>query len=138
MKTMANKAKSIMKVNVGNEAFYASERDTYGLDSFEDIIGYALQNKIDLVRACKDFGFDDEKIDLLRLIYARELYKDGMIKEGDVVLSSVDGSPKKTPLVKDVLNTVRSRKQFYQHRPVAKPQIKMLVRPGRRTIEKNK
>ena len=122
---------------ISSDAFYVGESKTYGLEKVDLIVAYALENGIDLVTASREFGMTDEKIDLLKLVYARELYKDGLIKQGNVYLNSVEESPKKTELVNEVLSEVRRRRQFYQHRPVEKPEVKVLVRPGKRhRIEK--
>lgn len=132
IKVKDKKFTNVKSNSVRNEEFYKSEAKTYGLNSIQEIIGYASRYNIDLVSACREFGYTDEQIDLLKLVYARELYKDGLIKQGNVILNNVESSPNKTEFVNDTLDEIRKRKEFYQYRPVEKPNVLQLVRPGRR------
>lgn len=115
-----------------NTVFYGSESRDYGIHVYESIVAYATENKVDLETAGTVFGLTDAQKDLVKLMQARDLYKNGLIKQGNVLLNGVENTPDKSEQVKTVLNEVRNKKEFYQYREVEKPKVLAFLKPGKR------
>lgn len=115
-----------------NTVFYGSESRGYGIHVYESIVAYATENKVDLETAGTVFGLTDAQKDLVKLMQARDLYKNGLIKQGNILLNGVENTPDKSEQVKTVLNEVRNKKEFYQYREVEKPKVLAFLKPGKR------
>lgn len=115
-----------------NTVFYGSEARDYGIHVYESIVAYATENKVDLETAGTVFGLTDAQKDLVKLMQARDLYKNGLIKQGNILLNGVENTPDKSEQVKTVLNEVRNKKEFYQYREVEKPKVLAFLKPGKR------
>lgn len=122
------------RTEVSNQTFYKSEARNYGVSSYEKIVSYAAEHDIDLEKAGDVFGLSNDEKDYVKLMMARDLYKNGMIDQGNILLNRVAETPGKSEDVNFAMNEIRSKKVFYQHREIEKPKIKALVKPGRRTI----
>ncbi len=109
--------------NYHDEVFYSKENDNYGLRNYQELISYAIRLNIDLETACEEFGLTREETDLVKLMYARDLYKNGMIKFGNVYFNNVKSLPNKSPVVVEFMQEIQRKKKFYQYRPVEKPKI---------------
>ena len=119
--------KSIMK---HKELMYNEEYD-FGIKNIDVIRDYAAINDMSIEEVGAKLGLPNETRDLIKLICARDLYKQGMIEEGNKFLNEVDGTKNKTPLVYTFLKQVRERKRFYQYRG-EKPKTLIYLRPGKR------
>lgn len=95
------------------------ENDTesyYGIENFDEITSYILECNLDVESACKQLGMDEEQIDTVKLIYAREYYSQGDYEKGDQFLKSVEKSKTKTKLTLKLLSEIRRNKIFYINR----------------------
>ena len=119
--------------------FVNNETYNYNIPDVEGIFSYARDNHMDIEQVGEKLDLTLEERDLLKLICAREYFKDGDFKEGNKFLNAVDATKHKSPLVKYVLNETREKKRFYQYRQTKKEtkdnkEIKTLVllKPGKR------
>ena len=114
-----------------HKEFVHNESYNYGINNIDAIKDYAAINNISIEEAGKKAGLSNEQRDVLKLIIARDLYKQGMIEEGNKFLNTVDGTKNKSPLVRYFLNEVREKKKFYQFRG-DKPKTLVKLNPGKR------
>ena len=114
-----------------HKEFAHSESYNYGINNIDAIKDYAAINNVSIEEAGRILGLSTEQRDLLKLICARDLYKQGMIEEGNKFLNVVDGTKNKSPLVRYFLNEVREKKRFYQYRG-DKPKTLVKLNPGKR------
>ena len=126
------KITTLGKTEINDKSFYGSETRNYGIRGYEEIIGYAAKFNVDIETAGDVFGLSDEQKDLVKLMQARDLYKNGLIKQGNVLLNRVEETRGKTEEVNEALREIRSKKNLYQYRELEKPKILAFVKPGRR------
>ena len=74
----------------------------------------------------------DEQVDFIKLIYAREFYKQGDIEKGDYYLKSVEESSGKTSDVTRLCLEARTNKRFFQYRDNNVPKYLSLVKTSKR------
>lgn len=115
-----------------NEVFYRSESRNYGVTNYNSVIKYAADYNVDLETAGDVFGLTDEEKDFVKLMQARDLYKNGLIKQGNALLNRVTETPNKSEEVVNALEEIRHKKEFYQYREVNKPKVLAYIKPGRR------
>ena len=89
-------------------------------------------NKAIKSTAGKEFNLTDEQIDFIKLIYAREFYKQGEIEKGDYYLKSVEESSGKTSDVTRLCLEARTNKRFFQYRDNNVPKYLSLVKTSKR------
>ncbi len=111
--------------------FSKDEEYDFGIKDLAAMRDYAAINNMSIEEVGVKLGLSCEERDLVKLICARDLYKQGMIDEGNVFLNAVDGTKKKTPLVMAFMNEVREKKNFYQYRG-EKPRTLTYLKPGKR------
>lgn len=114
-----------------HKEFAHNESYNYGINNIDAIKDYAAINGISIEEAGSILGLSTEQRDLLKLVIARDLYKQGMLEEGNRFLNAVDGTKNKTPLVRYFMNEVREKKKFYQYRG-DKPKTLVKLNPGKR------
>jgi len=90
--------------------------DNYGIKCLEVIDNYIKIEKLTIEEACKKMGLSENKILLVKLIYARDYYIEGDYINGDKLLLAVEKSKNKSKTVLKLLNEIRTNKQFYKHR----------------------
>lgn len=115
-----------------NETFYRSESKNYGVTKYNSVVKYAIDHNLDLETAGDVFGLTDEQKDFVKLMQARDLYKNGLIKQGDAHLNRVTETRDKSEEVMIALEEIRHKKDFYQYRETSKPKILAFIKPGRR------
>lgn len=81
-----------------------------------DLIGLTKENEISLNDACVRLGLSEDKINYIKLIYARDCYYLGDIKEGDLYLKQVEKSKIKTKEVREMFKEIQLSKKYYQNR----------------------
>lgn len=95
----------------------AGLQDDYGIKDFETVSTYIELSGLPFDVACRELlNYSDEQIDLIKLRYAREFYRQGFFDRGDRYVREVEHSPNKTQRVKEILNIVRTNKRFYQYK----------------------
>ena len=131
-----DKMKNNNKNNKNNYNFFNKEKDVHidglSVPNFDEIISYVQDNKVDLETAGKELGLTNEQIDFIKLIYAREFYKQGDIERGNYYLNSVEKTSGKTSDVTRLLLETRTNKLFFQYRDNNKPKKLALVKTGTR------
>lgn len=95
---------------------YSDVNDYYGVDNFVEINSFIIESGLDVETACEKLGLSLEKIDIIKLIYAREFYTQGNYDRGDMFLKSFEKSKNKTNNTKKIFEDVRKNKRFYQNR----------------------
>ena len=108
------------------------DNETYGIVNIKQIREFAAKNGITMEEAGNHFGLNNEQKDLLKLIVAREYYRDGNFKQGDMFLNNVEETKAKSNKVREVLKEVRNRKRFYQYRDEEKEKVLTYTKPGKR------
>ena len=115
---------------------YESDRqvhiDKLTLPALDEIIDFIQVNHLDIETAGKMLGLTDEQIDFIKLIYAREFYKQGDIDKGNFYLRSVEETSGKTSDVTRLCLEARTNKKFFQYRDNNNPKTLALVKPGKR------
>ena len=92
------------------------DNELEGFPNFDDIINYIEQNKLDLETAGKELNLSNEQVDLIKLIFAREFYKQGDMEKGNYYLNSVEKTRGKTSEVTRLCLEARTNKKFFQYR----------------------
>ena len=123
---------TIYAAETPSEVFYRSESRNYGVNKYNSVVNYAVDHSLDLETAGDVFGLTDEQKDFVKLMQARDLYKNGLIKQGNVLLNRVTETPDKSEEVMIALEEIRNKKEFYQYRELDKPKVLAFVKPGRR------
>ncbi len=122
--------------NYYNQMNYDSERqihiDKLTISNFDEIIAYMNNNKMDIESAGKELGLTNEQIDLIKLIFAREFYKQGDLEKGNYYLNSVEKTSGKTSDVTRLCLEARTNKKFFQYRDNNEPKKLSLIRTGKR------
>ncbi len=95
---------------------YSDVSDYYGIDNFVEINNFIIESGLDVESACEQLGLSSEKIDIIKLIYAREFYMQGYYNKGDLFLKSVERSKHKTTETKRIFKEIEKNKLFYQNR----------------------
>jgi hypothetical protein len=124
--------KNVIDRNYNDKLFYCKESEDYGLKNYGNIILYALRRKLDLDEACREYNLTREESDLVKLMYARDLYKNGLIKFGNIYFNNVEKLADKSPVVTEFMSEIQRKKRFYQHRPTEKPKVLGLVKVNKK------
>jgi len=98
------------------EDFENPINDYFGIDNFDVINNYIIESGLDVDTISSYFELNDEQIDLIKLIYAREYYITGNYTFGDEFLNSVEKKKKKTNFVNQKLLEVKRNRKFYINR----------------------
>ena len=104
----------------------------YGIKNFEELNTYICESGLDVESACRSLNMSEEDIDVVKLIYAREFYKQGDIEKGNYYLNTVEISPNKSKKIIKYCEEVRKNKNFYQYREDNKPKKLTFIRAGKR------
>ena len=89
-------------------------------------------NQMDIETAGKELGLSNEEIDIIKLIFAREFYKQGDMDKGDFYLNSVEKTSGKSSNVTRLCLEARTNKRFFQYRDNNEPKKLSLIKPGKR------
>ncbi len=87
----------------------------YGFN-FPKINDFIIESGLDVETASLQLGLTLEEANIIKLIYAREFYMQGINDKGDIFLNSVEKSKNKSEKTKKILEEVRKNKRFYQYR----------------------
>lgn len=95
---------------------FDDSNESYENVKFEEVNSYIEKTGLSVDVACENLGLSTNETNLIKIIYAKELYASRLFKEGDKFLKSVEQSKEKSTQVKALLNEVRKNKLFYQNR----------------------
>ena len=90
--------------------------DNYGITNFDEINNYILSNKTSIDIACRYFNMSEEQVSLVKLIYARDYYLQGDLKQGNLFLENVQKSKNKTLRIKSIINFLLTNRRFLKNR----------------------
>lgn len=117
---------NIQKIPVKDDemAYFPMEiSDFYEMEEFnidgiklDQIDEYLLEHKLDLTELCELISLSREETMLVYLEYAKRYYMQGDMNLGDRFLNEVDECNDKTDYVKYVVEEIKSKRKFYQHR----------------------
>ncbi len=99
-----------------NEFNPTKEQNFYGIHNFEAINQFISNSSFNVDEACEQLNLTPEQIDLIKLIYAREFFKQGKEKTGNLFFKSVEKNKEKTKEIKRVLEEIRKNKKLYQNK----------------------
>lgn len=100
-----------------NEEEFLNEENYYGVEHIEEISRMVFADNIPLEEACRTFNYDENQMNVIRLIYAEEYYSAGDYKSGDALVKVVTNAKDKSKRLKKILEQVIARKKFYKNRP---------------------
>lgn len=89
------------------------EDDNFGLGDIQDITDFMVQTDLDVESACKILLIDNEKMNILRLVYAKNFYTIKEFELGDKFIKVVEQSDIKTEKVLKILKEVKLNKKVY-------------------------
>ena len=115
------------------EEFGNDIENYYGIENFEEITPYISESGLDVESACQQLGMNEEQIDTIRLIYAREYYSQGNYDKGDQFLKSVEKSKNKTKFTAKLFDEIRRNKRFYINRANDNPKRLVLTLQPKKT-----
>ncbi len=98
------------------EEFENDIENYYGIENFEEITTYISESGLDVESALKQLGINEEQIDTIKLIYAREYYSQGNYEKGNQFLKSFEMSKNKTKFTTKLFDEIRKNKKFYINR----------------------
>ena len=105
---------------------------SYGLGDLSKFKEYALKNNLTMEAAADKLGLTNNEKDVLKLVIAREYYKEGNIKAGDNYLNSVESTKGKDKNTVKLVSDLRSMKRFLRYRECDKEKNLVYVAPGKR------
>lgn len=82
----------------------------------EELAYYIKSENISIDNAQKQFGIIPSQVLLIKLIYARDYFTEGLDELGNKLLKEVEKSKDKNKEVNRFLNEIRSEKKFYKNR----------------------
>ena len=113
--------------------FYVDESEfllgvnNYGIDNLDEIIEFIIENNLDVESACRILFFDEEKINILKLLISREYLFQNEIAKAEEFLKSVDKSLIKTETVKKVYQEIQKNKSLYLKRNMSNLSMKLTL-----------
>ncbi len=90
--------------------------ENFGLGDISNITDFILKTGLDVESACKILLINNEDMNILRLIYAKNFYTVKEFELGDKFIKSVEQSDNKTEKVLKILEEVKSTKKVYSNR----------------------
>ena len=126
------------KKNIYSQYNYDSDRqihiDKLSLPALDELVDFIKENHLDIETAGKNFELTEEQIDFVKLIFARECYKQGDIERGNIYLKSVEEARGKTSDVTRLCLEARTNRKFFQYRENNEPIQLPVVKPGKRKV----
>lgn len=119
-----------IKINNFIEKFNSSLQNC-NIDKLKELAYYTKENNISLDEARIKYGLIEEQVLLIKLIYARDYYIDGLNSLGAKLLKEVERSKDKTPLVKSMLNEIIKSKNTYRNKPELHTRTKRKQKPDK-------
>lgn len=128
--TAKKDAKPIVKMDIEE---FESDENNYGIKNVEQITKFISETGLDVESACKHFGMNDEQIDTVRLIYAKDFYSQGWYEKGEEFLKSVEQSKNKTKHTTSLYKEIQRDKKFYANRIQENPrQLSLTMKPRKK------
>lgn len=93
-----------------------NDNSSYGIDNIDELSLLIYECGFDLKSACKELGYDEDQINIVKLICAKEHYYQGNYDNGDRILKEVECSKNKSKFVISLFDEIRKNRKFYIHR----------------------
>jgi hypothetical protein len=106
--------------------------DNYGFSDLTKFINDAAKNNLSMEGAAEELGLTNKQRDVLKLLIAREYYKEGNIKEGDKYLNTVESTKGKDRETIKLVTELRNMKKFLKYSDDAKVKTLVHIAPGKR------
>ena len=120
------------RVRMNCSDFCNDVENHYGIENMDEITTLISESGIDVESAGEQLGMSKEKINKVRLIYAKEYYSQGFYDKGDQFLKAVEQSEDKSKNIINLCNTIQKNKRFYPNRLVEKPrQLSLKWQPSK-------
>lgn len=84
-------------------------------DEIEELAYYITSNYKSLDEAIKQLGLMREQVHLIKLVYARDYYIEGMYLQGDLLIKEIETSKDKTYTVMKFLEEIKTNKLTYKN-----------------------
>lgn len=117
-KTSEVETKPFVKMSLND---FDSMDSYYGINNFNEIKEYILLSDLDIDSACSELGLSLEQINIVKLLFARDHYKQEEYEKGDTLILSVEKSKNKNPLINQIIQELRVNKKFYKNRKETAP-----------------
>ncbi|MBO5096348.1 MAG: hypothetical protein J6B98_05690 [Bacilli bacterium] len=93
--------------------FTFDEKYNFGLGDISEVTDAIIMMNLDVETACKILMINEEDIELIKLVYAKEFFSQGEIKLAEKFLKSVEQYENKTPKIIKALEEVKRNRKMY-------------------------
>ena len=89
------------------------------------------RGKISVEEAAREIGIDEYTINIIKLMYAKEFYKQKEHAIGDMFLNSVRSSEYKNDEINKAIDEINSKKRFYRFNNEPKMNLPIYIKPSK-------
>lgn len=82
-------------------------------NSFNEVKQYIEETGLDVETACENLGLNRTQTDIIKLNFAREYFKHGQFKLGELFIRSVERSTDKSPVIKNLMVEINKNRKLY-------------------------
>ena len=104
------------KVKIEQKEFNDNNFVDLNSSFINDLIGLINENEINLEDACQKLNLNEEQINYVKLICARDYYYLNNQRQGDQLLKEVVKSKAKNKEIKALINEINASKKYYSNR----------------------
>ena len=104
------------KVKIDQKEFNDNNFVDLNSSFINDLIGLINENEINLEDACQKLNLNEEQINYVKLICARDYYYLNNQRKGDQLLKEVVKSKAKNKEIKALINEINASKKYYSNR----------------------
>lgn len=88
-----------------------------GYFNINEVTEAVLKSGLDVYSSLKNLNLEEEQIEVARLMYAREFYRQGNFEKGDQFVKAVEKCQNKTKFLRRLLEETKINKKLYKNRP---------------------
>lgn len=101
--------------------------DSWGVNNIYDIANIMADVGVSVEKACSILGVSNEKVNVVKLLFAKACYAEGDYEKGDCYYREVEKSHNKTKHVNKFMEEINTNKRFYHHRNTKKNKSLVLM-----------
>lgn len=105
------------KEAITEETFNNQSDSTYNIKNLSDILYLIYEEKYSIEDACMIFNLTEEEINLVKLLIAKEEYRNKNDFKADKLMKQVERSKSKNAEIKNLFKEITQNKLFYRNRP---------------------
>jgi len=105
------------KEAITEETFNNQSDSTYNIKNLSDILYLIYEEKYGIEDACMIFNLTEEEINLVKLLIAKEEYRNKNDFKADKLMKQVERSKSKNAEIKNLFKEITQNKLFYRNRP---------------------